>query len=604
MSEPARGPHEPPPVPTAAQQDQTAAWGGTATPSLHLSATRTASGTTLEPDAFGIPNPFGRYTVVRLLGRGGMGAVFLAQDSQLARPVALKIPMFRGTLSATQKERFLREARAVSALRHSHLCPVFDVGEEQGILFLTTAFIEGQPLSAIIERGPMAPEKAIALVRKVALGMQVAHVHGTIHRYLKPANIMIDPTGEPVVMDFGLARRSDTGDDTTDDRPAPATPDTGLTQLGSVLGTPAYMPPEQARGDVAAIGPRSDVYSLGVILYELLTGRRPFVGADTADTIRQIQEDAPPKLRDFYPWLDAGLETVCLRAMAKAPEDRYWSMAQLADALKEIVEPELTVVLPPPLPPKAAAGRPAAAPPKKKRRWRIAALVLGILGVLVTLCVGIPALIIWSLIVAATDKFKEMQQNQSTAATEWGAIEAFWKPPAADAPPDVLFPPTLPDGFRRLRTDTPGPDPELGLTLPGGRRAAYSTPDGDEVSVSAYRCSEDEAQAIFGKIQSLVRQVQQGTPGQGNRANVTYSSSNTMNHTITFGFTGRANQAQEYGKTWYSDGWLFYFRTTTPFVIDQFPSKYLLEMSKKAAAAPRKKPPEATKAPVTSPSKK
>ncbi|HVK07773.1 MAG TPA: serine/threonine-protein kinase [Gemmataceae bacterium] len=602
MSEPARGPHEPPPVPTPAQQDQTAAWGGTATPSLNLSATLTASGSTLEPDAFGIPNPFGRYTVVRLLGRGGMGAVFLAQDAQLARPVALKIPMFRGTLSATQKERFLREARAVAALRHAHLCPVFDVGEERGMLFLTTAYIEGRTLSAVIERGPMAPEKAIDLVRKVALGMQAAHVHGTIHRDLKPANIMIDPSGEPVVMDFGLARRSDAGDDTTDDRPAQATADAGLTQLGSVLGTPAYMPPEQARGDVAAIGPRSDVYSLGVILFELLTGRRPFVGADTADTIRQIQEAPPPKLREFYPWIDAGLEAACLRAMAKLPEDRYWSMAEFADALKQVVEPELKVVLPPPLPPKPAAAQPAAQPKKKRRRWLIPIVTLSIIALSIALCVGIPAIIIYQFIAAATDKIKEVQQSQSAAAAEWGAIEAFWKPPAADAPADVLFPPTLPDNHRRVRADEPGPDPELGLTMPG-RRATYTTADGAEVSVAAYQCSEDQARAIHGKIQTLIRQIQQGTADQGSRAKVVYSSSNTQNHTITFGFSDQQHQRTEFGKTWYSQGWLFYFRTDAPMVIEQFPSKYLLEMSKKALAPPRKTGPEPPQAPAASPKK-
>jgi hypothetical protein len=594
MSEPARGPHEPPPVPTAAQQDLTAAWGGTATPSLHLSATLTASGTTLPPDAFGIPNPFGRYTVVRLLGRGGMGAVFLAHDTQLDRHVALKIPMFRGTLTATQKERFLREARAVSALRHSHLCPVFDVGEEQGILFLTTAYIEGQTLSVVLERGPMAPEKAIDLVRKVALGMQVAHVHGTIHRDLKPANLMIDPTGEPVVMDFGLARRSDTGDDTSDDRPAPSTPDMGLTQLGSVLGTPAYMPPEQARGDVAVIGPRSDVYSLGVILFELLTGRRPFVGADTADMIRQIQEDPPPKLRDFYPWLDAGLEAVCLRAMAKAPEDRFWSMAQFADALKAVVEPELKVVLPPPLPPKPAAARPDVAPPKKKRRWVIPVVTLTIIGLIVSLCLGVPALIIYGFIAAVTDKVKEVQQNQSTSAAEWGAIDAFWKPPAADAPADAVFPPTLPDGYRRVRQDAPGADADLGLTMTG-RRATYTTSDGTEIAVSAYPCSEEQARAVYDKIMALVRRVEQGNGGQPNRARAVYSMSNTTNYTITYGFADASHQNPEYGKTWYSQGWLFYFRTSAPLVIDQFPSKYLLEVGKKAAAPPRKSSGEAGK---------
>jgi hypothetical protein len=399
---------------------------------------------------------------------------------------------------------------------------------------------------------------------------------------------MIDPLGEPVVMDFGLARRSDSGDDTTDDRPAPAAPDAGLTQHGSVLGTPAYMPPEQARGDVAMIGPRSDVYALGVILFELLTGRRPFVGDDTAETIRQILEAPPPRLRDFYPWMDVGLEAACQKALAKAPEDRFWSMAQFADALKEVVEPELQVVLPPPLPPKPTAP----VPPKrerKKRRWLTPLSCLGVAAGFVLVCVGGPTLAIYWLVGAVTDKVKEIQQTAAAASADWQTVRDLWRSPPADAPADVVFPPTLPGGYTRLRQDVPAPDADLGLTLPG-RRTVSKTPDGDEVAVSAYVCSDPEAAAVEGKIRTLISRLEQGGgPGPSpNRTKVVYSHHNSTDRTVTFGFANLSNQNQEYGKTWFSQGWLFHFHTTAPMVIESFPPKYLLEVAKKANAPPPK----------------
>jgi serine/threonine protein kinase len=553
-------------------------------PKVADTPTVTASGQTQTDAGFGIPNPFGRYKINRLLGRGGMGSVYLGHDTSLDRPVAIKVPAFGTAPTAGQKERFFREARAVSALHHPNICQVFDVDEEQGILFLTTAFIDGQPLSTHIERGPMPAEKAVELVRRVAEAMHAAHSHGTIHRDLKPANIMIDRNSQPVVMDFGLARRTSWADDSREPGAPPPAKDQGLTQFGSVLGTPAYMPPEQAKGDVAAIGPQSDVYSLGVILYELLTGRRPFVAEDTNELIAEIVNEPPPKLSEFYPWIDKKLEKACLKALSKNPADRFPTMAAFERALKEAVDPELELVVPPPLPTPQRKERPV-----KKRRWVMPVVWLSIVLATVAICVGGPTLAIWVLIGRVKNTVKEFTEAQQEANAEWKAITDIWQPPPADANVDTLFPPMV-GNYRRSRIDTDTTDEELGLTIPG-QRAVYVGPNGDEVEVRAYRCPENKAATIQSNIQGFVKSVQDGrSPSRHSyRQKVNYTQSNSAQRTVTFGFSDTLNQNQEYGKVWYSRDWLFYFRTTQPLTtipltIEVFPSKYLVAVGKQATA--------------------
>src|SRR5262249_15635325 len=212
-----------------------------------------------------VPEQFGRYRILKLLGGGAMGRVYLAHDTQLDRRVALKIPYIRPDDGPEILTRFYREARSAATLRHPHICPVYDVGESDGTPYLTMAFIDGPTLGEVLRRqGPMKQADAARMVHKLAGALEEAHAHGVIHRDLKPSNVMIDKRGEPVVMDFGLALRTDQ--------------DARLTSPGSVLGTPAYMPPEQVKGDLKTMGPGCDIYSLGVILYELLTGHLPFRG--------------------------------------------------------------------------------------------------------------------------------------------------------------------------------------------------------------------------------------------------------------------------------------------------------------------------------------
>jgi hypothetical protein len=294
-----------------------------------------------------LSGPFGRYVIARKLGEGGMGAVYLARDTQLDRPVALKVPFLGGPDGASLRARFLHEARAAAALQHPGICPIHDLGEIDGIPYLTMPYLTGEPLSRRVSRGPLPVAEAVALVEKMARALHYAHERGVVHRDLKPGNVLLDEHGEPVVMDFGLARRAG---------------DSHLTQEGEVMGTPAYMAPEQLGGQVALMGPPADVYSLGVVLYELLTGATPFQG-DLLALASQIAYDEPRPPSKQRPGVDGRLDAICLQALAKRPADRP-SMRELASALADYREADR----------RAAAGIGAAPAPKAPVRGPVLAL--------------------------------------------------------------------------------------------------------------------------------------------------------------------------------------------------------------------------------------
>ena len=268
------------------------------------------------------PTKFGRYKILKELGRGAMGAVYLAQDEQLDRKVALKIPQFGGALNSGLLERFYREARAAGNLRHPGICPVYDVGEIDGQHYITMAYIEGRPLRDFSKSSKRQADKQTArVIRKIALAMAEAHDQNVIHRDLKPANIMIDTKNEPVVMDFGLARRA-------------AENEEKLTHTGTVIGTPAYMSPEQVDGDNENVGPPADIYSLGVIFYELLTGELPFQG-NLMSILKQISMKQPRPPVELHADVDPFLQNLCLKMLEKDAKDRPESMHEVARELSE-----------------------------------------------------------------------------------------------------------------------------------------------------------------------------------------------------------------------------------------------------------------------------
>jgi tRNA A-37 threonylcarbamoyl transferase component Bud32 len=270
------------------------------------------------------PEQVGRYRILAELGRGGMGTVYKARDPQLNRVVALKMPRFDGRQADTAPllQRFLREARAAAGVRHAHVCPIYDVGEHNGLPYVVMACIEGQSLADRLRARPLVadPREAVELVRQVAEGLAAVHAHGIIHRDLKPGNILLDAHGDALLTDFGLAR--------------PENDTENLTADGALVGTPAYMSPEQARSDNAAIGPASDVYSLGVVLYQMVTGRLPFTGPMLA-LLAQIANDTPPSPSQLRADLDPALEALIVRAMASQPADRFPNARAFADALRD-----------------------------------------------------------------------------------------------------------------------------------------------------------------------------------------------------------------------------------------------------------------------------
>jgi WD40 repeat protein/tRNA A-37 threonylcarbamoyl transferase component Bud32 len=310
------------------------------------------------PSASSLPPRLGNYRLLHLLGQGGMGAVYLAEDEQLCRQVALKVIRPDASTSASSRERFLREARAAAAIEHDNIVAIYHVGEDQGIPFLAMPLLRGESLEDRLRRagGPLPLAEVLHVGRHVALGLSAAHQRGLLHRDIKPANVFLegDPAGgsgalRAKILDFGLAR--------------PVKDDAHLTQSGTVVGTPAYIAPEQARGK--AVDCRADLFSLGCVLYRMATGRLPFKGSDAMSTLMSLALDVPRPPREINPHLPVALERLIVRLLAKDPQERppaAFAVARALELMAEVPTPAGAAAPPPLAIPVTVTAAPMAVP--------------------------------------------------------------------------------------------------------------------------------------------------------------------------------------------------------------------------------------------------
>jgi tRNA A-37 threonylcarbamoyl transferase component Bud32 len=272
------------------------------------------------------------YEILAELGRGGMGVVYKARQTRLRRTVALKMILGGGHAGAADLERFRTEAEAIARLQHPHIVQIYEVGEHDGLPYFSLEFCAGGSLEKKLAGTPLPARAVAALVEQLAHAMQAAHDKGVIHRDLKPANVLLAEDGTPKITDFGLAKKLD---------------EAGQTQSGAIMGTPSYMAPEQAGGNSKSIGPAVDVYALGALLYELLTGQPPFKADTPMDTLLLVLEREPVPVRQLNPKATRDLETICLKCLEKEPRRRYASAGALADELRRFLDGEPIKARPP-----------------------------------------------------------------------------------------------------------------------------------------------------------------------------------------------------------------------------------------------------------------
>jgi len=339
---------------------------------------------------------FGDYEIIDEIARGGMGVVYRARQVTLNRTVALKMILTGQLASEEEVRRFFTEAEAAASLQHPNIVTIHEVGEHEGQQYFSMEYVDGSSLAERVRQHPLGAVKAAEYVKTIAEAIHYAHEQGTLHRDLKPSNILIDESDQPQITDFGLAAKIEG--------------DSELTASGAILGTPAYMPPEQAGARRALIGPASDVYSLGAVLYELLTGRPPFQAATPLDTLVQVLEQEPVSPKLLNAGIPDDLATICLKCLEKRPDGRYLTAGQLAEDLDRFLNQEPIL------------ARPASSLRKlwsftKRRPWAVTAVV----SLIVTAALGLACYLL------IENSFLRWQQAHPDYIREPGVITSHLK---------------------------------------------------------------------------------------------------------------------------------------------------------------------------------
>jgi serine/threonine protein kinase len=434
----------------------------------------------------GSPRFFGDYEIISEIARGGMGVVYQARQISLDRVVALKTILAGQFASDGDVERFYKEARAAANLQHPNIVAIHEVGQYDGQHYFSMDYVEGKSLASFVEKGPLPISQAVTYLKAIAEAIDYAHRHGILHRDLKPSNILIDAFDQPRITDFGIAKRIGT----RENPPAVAggtSSDASLTAAGEVLGTPSYMSPEQIDADPAELGPASDVYSLGAILYELLTGQPPFRGHTARDTLLAVLQSPPTSLRRLNRRTPRELERICLKCLQKEPARRYSSAAALADDLERFTLGQQT---------HAAAEAGALAP------W----IVLGSVLACLFFCCGGPLIMLewFPHYLGSEERFSQLLsgrfaeiQSKVESTQELHELVRTWRPPAEGSLSGSLFP-TRVGSFALSERSANALIPEFRIDLPGSRAIYKSGPATIEFFV--FRASQRESAAIFTRV--------------------------------------------------------------------------------------------------------
>jgi hypothetical protein len=565
---------------------------------------------------------FGDYELLEEIGRGGMGVIFKARQVGLDRTVAVKMILAGQLAGEEHVRRFRAEALAAASLQHPNIVTIHEVGEHDGQHFFSMDYVRGHSLAEVVRSGPLPVETAVRYMIAIAEAMRHVHAQQMLHRDLKPSNVLIDEFDQPRLTDFGLARR--------------LAADSKLTATGTVLGTPSYMPPEQAAARRGEVGPASDVYSLGAILYELLTGRPPFQGETPLDTLLAVLDLEPTPPRQINPEVPPELEMICLKCLRKHPSDRYPSAGALADDLRRFqaghsIEARSQLV------PSQLVGRAVDAGANGWALWSLGfgvagftlamatgmvpcaglmlaglpaflAICLGTMGrnrakagarhggkALAGLTCGVVALLLTLVLqvvggAGALDWMVERGQGLFQREMDWNGLAQRWRPPPADAAEDQLFPATIAIKDRaELRRTAVEPvdsvaDPPVQKS---GRRATYPSPEGS-IDLFVFRANELEKEALFNRVKESLRSDTDNFDNQDRTPpglSVNYGSGSNAVSRWSF-------SAADGGPAifWWGGDWLFLARSANAVDLDGFMRHYLrvvsVPLSGPAAAPP------------------